>query len=795
MLLNSDNPTVANTSINSHNFNFKKTLFSYLKHWKWFVLSLLLCLGLAYLYLRYTTPKYEAYAKIMLLEDKDAASALMFQDMTLFSEREEAKMEDEIEVIRSRNFLNKIVKDLNLNVKIYNQGRINDSEFYKNAPISINFIASDSLVHNTSFGFFIEVLSDAQFNYKIYTDDVPVKTSFGENIPTAFGGMIITPKMANIKNYIGNEFYVAISPVVSISNYLRDAITIQPIGKSSKVLSISYVDPVPRKAIDIINTLIEEYNRSAMDMKNSHSRKTANFIDKRVELIAQDLVSVDDSIVRFKTGNKVTDVASEAGQFLSISTQNEQVLDQNKTELRILNYMNESLNSANGFQHIPSNLGLGDPTISELSTRYNELLNRREELAKSAGNKNLALVNLDESLDNIRQNLRTTVNNSIFSSRIRIENLESQASKVNSKIYSVPGQESKLRSIERKQGIKESLYLYLLEKREEAAISLASTTPNIKVVDEAFSTGAPVSPNKKTVFAAALFLGLFIPFSILYVKDLLDTKIHNKEDVEAQLKNITVLGEIPRLKGKELNKLVQKNDTSLLSESMRIVRTNLDFVRHGRHVKDYNNIIFVTSTINGEGKSLFSLNLALTLVNTNKRVLLIGADIRNPKQIIDKFKVVNGNKNNLGLTDFLSDDAVAVEETILTHNIKGINVEVLPSGKIPPNPAELLMSDRMKSLFDNVSERYDYIIVDTAPCMLVTDTLLFSQYAGHSVYLTRADYTEKSILNFAKDLHDNNKLKGMMVVVNDVDQANFGYGAKYGYYGAKRKKGIFGYWR
>lgn len=603
--------------------------------------------------------------------------------------------------------------------------------------------------------------------------------------------MIITPKTIDIKNYIGSELYITITPITDISQYLRKAIVIEPVGKSTKVLDISYTDPVPRKAIDVINTLIKEYNNSTMELKNSRSRNTANFIDKRVELIASDLVNVDDSIVRFKTGNKVTDVTSEAGQFLSISALNEQELDQNKTELSILSYMKESLDESEGFQHIPSNLGLGDPTISELSSRYNELLNRREELDKSAGNKNMALVNLDESLDNIRQNLKTTVDNSIRSSRIRIGSLESQSSRINSKIYSVPGQESKLRSIERKQGIKEALYLYLLQKREEAAISLTATSPNVKVIDEAFSGEYPVSPNKKMTLAAALFLGLLIPFSILYVKDLLDTKIHNKEDVEQELPNITVLGEIPRLKGKELSKLIQLNDRSLLSESMRIIRTNLDFVRRGRHVKNNDNVIFVTSTINGEGKSFFSLNMALTLVNTNKRVLLIGADIRNPKPIINKFKVVETVTEKPGLTEFLSDETVGVKDTIITYDVNGIRLSVLPAGKIPPNPAELLMGDRMKTLFDSVSEQYDYIIVDTAPCMLVTDTLLFSQYAGHTVYLTRADYTEKNILNFAKDLHTNNKLKGMMVIVNDVDQANFGYGAKYGYYGTTKGKKRF----
>jgi tyrosine-protein kinase Etk/Wzc len=230
----------------------------------------------------------------------------------------------------------------------------------------------------------------------------------------------------------------------------------------------------------------------------------------------------------------------------------------------------------------------------------------------------------------------------------------------------------------------------------------------------------------------------------------------------------------------------------LLAESFRIIRTNFDYVKRGRHVTDYNNVLFVTSTINGEGKSFFSINMALTFANTNKRVLLIGADIRNPQIEFEPLKQKNTKAvSKIGLTEYLSDDAVLVKDAINTIEVGNNKIDVLLSGKIPPNPAELLMSDRMKPLFDEVSNQYDYVIVDTAPSMLVTDTLLFSHFAGHTVYMTRADYTEASILNFAKDLHDKEKLNGMMLVVNDVNQSNFGYGAKYGYYGAKKKKAWF----
>ncbi|GGK29109.1 tyrosine protein kinase [Yeosuana aromativorans] len=791
-MISDNNTNMLDVQQSNEPFNLKKTISLYTKKWAWFLLCIALFLGLAHLYLRYQIPKYEAVANIMLISDTDASDpSAVFKDISLFSEKEDAQVEDEILVLSSRGVINEVADKLDLNIRYFTQGRVIETELYKNIPIAINFIASDSIINNTRFNFFIDINSDLGFNYRINEEDTPKKVVFGETIPTPFGGMVITPKSESKASLIGSNIRVQLTPLQDVTERLRNSIGIYQSGKSSKVISINLVDAVPERAKDIINTLISEYDAYTSYVKNIRSKNTAEFIDKRIDLIASDLVNVDDSIVRFKTGNKITDVSSEAGQFLSSNAQNQQVLDESKTQLRVLNYMEESLGDDNAsFEPIPANLGSGDPAISALASRYSELLANRERLLRSAGEKNLVVVELDQSLNSIRQSLRQNIENSKKGLQIRIASLENQSDRINSKIYSVPGQERKLRSIERKQGIKESLYLYLLQKREEAAITLTSTSPNLKIIDSAYGYDSPVSPNKRMIYIGAFFLALFLPFSVIYVKDLLDTKIHNKEDLEQVITNMTILGEIPKIKSKH-TPLVQRNDRSLLSESFRIIRTNFDYVRRGRHVKDYDNVIFVTSTINGEGKSFFSMNLALTFANTDKRVLLIGADIRNPKIDLEPLKKKKDKIAKIGLTEYLADDSVLVGEAINSYEVGKNHIDVMLSGKVPPNPAELLMSDRMKPLFDKVSEQYDYVIVDTAPAMLVTDTLLFSHFAGHTVYMTRAEYTEKPILKFAKELHANNKLKGMMLVVNDVDQANFGYGAKYGYYGAPKRKSFF----
>lgn len=781
-----------NTSNNNlDNFNLKKTLSLYAKQWKWFVLSLIICLGLAYVNLRYTTPKYLAVAKIMLLDDKDNSSVGALNDLSIFSEREDAMVEDEIQVIKSRSFLRNIVKKLTLNVRYYTKGRVYESELYKSTPILVNFIESDSIINNTNSNFFIEILSDTDFNYRKNEDGTPKKYAFGETVPTSFGGIIITPKNQNIENSVGNNIRVNITKAEFLAESLKDRISIAPTGKSSKVVQVSLVDPVIEKAKDIVNTLIHEYNNFSIKKKNEISDSTALFIDRRIRMVEKNLINVDDSIVGFKTSNKITDVVSEAGQFLNSSVANEQQIDATKMQLSQLNYVKETLGDETGkYNSIPSNLGAGDPTISALSSRYNELLDRRRSLLKSAGSQNPIVLELNQTIASVRQNLQQSINSSSKTLRIQINSLESQSRRINSKITSVPGQENRLRGIERERQTIESLYLYLLQKKEEAAISLTATSASAKIIDEAYnSAGGPISPNKKMTYVSAILLGLLIPFAVFYTKNLLDTKIHNKEDLQGEIKDITVLGEIPKINSNKV--LVEKNDRSILSESFRIIRTNFDYIKRTRQVEKYNNVVFVTSTINGEGKSFFSMNMALTLANTNKKVLLIGADIRNPKLLMGLDNKKKKDLAKIGLTDYLVDKSVIVDEAINNYDIKGNKIDILLSGKVPPNPAELLMSDRMKTLFDKVSEQYDYVIVDTAPAMLVTDTLLFSQYAGHTIYLTRADYTEKRILNFAKELHTENKLKGMMLVVNDVKQSNFGYGAKYGYYGAKEKKGFF----
>ncbi|WP_194767557.1 GumC family protein [Tamlana sp. I1] len=778
---------VQNKNSNNKSFDFKKTINLYTKHWKWFLISCIVFLSLAYLKNRYTVPVYSATAKIMLSDDKGSGKELL-NDLSVLSSSQDTQVEDEIQVIKSRESFKAIIKKLRLNVQYFKLGRLNDSELYKSSPIEVAFSEPDSIINNVNATLHLKITSQTEFEFSIGDQIEPKVYAFGESIATPFGDIKILANQSKIEKIVGSSIRIEIKSVEDLSKYLKSNISIFPSDRNaSKVLDIYLEDRNVNKAIDIINELINQYNLSAERLNKNRALNTANFIHERVNNIAQDLISVEDSIVRFKASNKITDISSGSVNLSTSSISNEARLQELMTQLNMLNYVQKTLKNAN-MESLPSNLG-DEGGLSALVLKYNELLERRSVLLKSAGENNSVVIEINQNLNSLKSNLLGTINSSIYTLNIQINSIQNQQSKINTKFSSIPRQESKLMSIERRQNIKEQLYLYLLQKREEAEISQTTSVPVSKTIDPAYSLGA-IQTNGRIVYFGALFMGLMLPFMFIYVADLLDNKIHNKEDLENEISNISVLGEIPNVKGSE-GKLIKFNDRSILSESFRIIRTNFEFLRRDKNVQKYKNVIFVTSTINGEGKSFVSLNAALTLANTGKKVLLIGADLRNPQIFSAISKDINEKRSKIGLSEYLSDYTIQLSDIINSHAINNVNIDMLLSGKIPPNPAELLMDERMKDLFDAVSETYDYVVVDTAPSMLVTDTLLMHEYAGHTIYVTRAGYTEKRILNFVNELHAKNKLNHMMLIINDVKESNFGYGARYGYYGTPEKKSFF----
>lgn len=778
---------IGNSSSNTNDIN--NFINNYLKkHWKWFILSIIAFVALAYFYLRYTAPEYAISAKIMLINDKPTApETIVFDDLREYSEKS-TKVDDEIEILKSRSLMVNVVKELSLNYRFFAEGRIHKQELYPEPPIKVNFFKSDSIIQDSGFIFHVNILSDTKFGYHIEGDETNQEFSFGTNIPTPMGNMVITPNTVDIKKLKGRSIMVSIDPIEKIAQFYKDKIVISPTQEGSNVLTISLEDQVVEKAINIIDELIKQYNNKSIEDKALIAKRTSDFINERIDLIASDLSQVDSSAVKFKAGNRLTNIASDANIYVAAGSENEQQLIAAGTELNMANYMKDFVTNQEASELIPANIGLTDPTISETTTRYNELVLERERLLKSSSEKNPIVVNLDQQLSGLKQTLSQSLNNLTNTLSIKVNNLKNREARINSRIYSVPGQERKFRDIERQQQIKESLYLYLLEKREESVLSLASKSANARIIDPAYLTSEfPVSPKKKIIYLAGLIFGLLVPFSIIYLKNLLDNKVHSKEDVVKAVSNVPFLAEIPKINNSK-KAFIKRNDRSVLAESFRILYTNLDYFINSKKVSnDKGTVIYVTSTIGGEGKSFVAENLALTLAYSNKKVLLLGADIRNPsfRGVLNDKKI---NKFN-GLTEYLTGKK-EINEIIQPILDEG-KLDVITSGTIPPNPAEILMNNKMKLLFEELKKHYDFIVADTAPSMLVTDTLLISNFADHTIYVAKAGYTDKKILDFPQEIQNGEKLKGMVMVVNGVKNTNFGYGNKYGKaYKAKTPKKI-----
>lgn len=784
-------------SENYHNDNNLKDLITqYSKHWIWFLFSVLSFLALAYLYNRYATQKFELTSKIQVLEEKGASPELsVFKDLDFLGGGQN-EIEDEIEVLNSRSNFIEVVKALRSNIVLKEVGNVKEREIYRNQPIKVNFLEPDSVVYQSSLTFELQLTGKNEFTYSNDKEEVEKSYTFGKNIKTKSGDIIITPNPENYNQYLGKTVKVIVSPVAKVAGEYKEEVKITNIDEFSKIITLSLKHPIPAKGRDILNKLTEIYNKNAIQDKKEIADRTFSFINDRIADISRNLTDVDETAENFKTSKGLADIQSQASINLNVGAANQQELANYRNQLNIASSMKSLMDDQTSFDEtLPSNIGLSDPSIANSTAKYNQLVQERRRLLKSSDEKNPVIVSLNEQLSGIKNGLKASLNNVESNLSLTVNSLSRQQSRINSQLYSAPSNQRELRDITRKQETTESLYLYLLQRREESQVALASTAPKSKVIDAAYLVDdRPISPNKPKIYIAAFIAGLLLPFLIIYGQNLLDNKIHSKSALESYARNVPVLAELPKLE-KKSNKFIDDNDRSVLAESLRILRTNLDYLIKSKQGQPYNNVVLVTSSVSGEGKTFVSTNLSMIFSSTKKKVLLIGADIRNPKLYtyfidnnVDALSKPKRNKNK-GLSEYLIEDDTVVDEIIQPMLVYNNTVDVIYSGKILPNPSELLMNQRFKELIDDVEKRYDYVIVDSAPLMLVTDTLLIAPYANHTIYVTRADTTEIKVIDFPISLQKEGKIKGLSFLVNDVKESNLGYGGKYGYgYGLVKKK-------
>lgn len=762
--------------------NIQELLFRYLIHWPWFVVSIIICIACAWGYLRLTTPIYNISATVLIKDEKKGGGASMSSDLEKMGLEgfvsSSSNVDNEIEVLRSKSLAREVVNNLGLFVTYMDEDEFPSKELYHTSPVlvSLTHQEADKLPGRMEINMILQPtgalgvqITVGEKEYRKQFDKLPAVFPTDEGTIAFFANndtlSAVCPenitKERHITAFINRPFSVLKEYVNSLS--------IAPTSKTTSVVVISLENTNTRRGRDYINKLLEMYNINANNDKNEVAQKTAEFIDERIGIISKELGSTEQDLENFKRSAGITDLNSEAQIALTGNAEYEKKRVENQTQINLVMDLQRYM-KGNEYEVLPSNIGLQDAASAGAIDRYNQMLVERKRLLRTSTENNPTIINLDTSIRAMRTNVQATLDATLKGLQITKEDLAREASRYSRRINDAPTQERQFVSIARQQEIKSGLYLMLLQKREENAITLAATANNAKIIDEALADDNPISPKKTIVYLAALVLGVGFPVGVIYLIGLTKFKIEGRADVE-KLTSLPVVGDIPLADEKTGSIAVFENQNNLMSETFRNVRTNLQFM-----LENGKNVILVTSTISGEGKSFISANLAISLSLLGKKVVIVGLDIRKP----GLNKVFNIPKKEHGITQYLTNTTANLMDFVQPSDINK-NLFILPGGTVPPNPTELLARGGLEKAIETLKANFDYVILDTAPVGMVTDTLLIGRVADLSVYVCRADYTHKAEFTLINELAENNKLPNLCIAVNGLDLNSRKYGYYYGY--------------
>lgn len=762
--------------------NIQELLFRYLIHWPWFVISIIICIACAWGYLRLTTPIYNISATVLIKDEKKGGGASMSSDLEKMGLEgfvsSSSNVDNEIEVLRSKSLAREVVNNLGLFVTYMDEDEFPSKELYHTSPVlvSLTHQEADKLPGRMEINMILQPtgalgvqITVGEKEYRKQFDKLPAVFPTDEGTVAFFANndtlSAVCPenitKERHITAFINRPFSVLKEYVNSLS--------IAPTSKTTSVVVISLENTNTRRGRDYINKLLEMYNINANNDKNEVAQKTAEFIDERIGIISKELGSTEQDLENFKRSAGITDLNSEAQIALTGNAEYEKKRVENQTQINLVMDLQRYM-KGNEYEVLPSNIGLQDAASAGAIDRYNQMLVERKRLLRTSTENNPTIINLDTSIRAMRTNVQATLDATLKGLQITKEDLAREASRYSRRINDAPTQERQFVSIARQQEIKSGLYLMLLQKREENTITLAATANNAKIIDEALADDNPISPKKTIVYLAALVLGVGLPVGVIYLIGLTKFKIEGRADVE-KLTSLPVVGDIPLADEKTGSIAVFENQNNLMSETFRNVRTNLQFM-----LENGKNVILVTSTISGEGKSFISANLAISLSLLGKKVVIVGLDIRKP----GLNKVFNIPKKEHGITQYLTNTTANLMDFVQPSDINK-NLFILPGGTVPPNPTELLARGGLEKAIETLKANFDYVILDTAPVGMVTDTLLIGRVADLSVYVCRADYTHKAEFTLINELAENNKLPNLCIAVNGLDLNSRKYGYYYGY--------------
>lgn len=764
-------------------FSIKEFLIKYF-HYTWlFVLSVAICIFCGWLYLRYTTPKYRVSATLIIRNDNNRGKQDMFSDLMLYQEG--TNKQNEIQILRSRKLMTRVVQKLGLQYSYYVVGNVKTTNIYREAPFEIQLIPP---IDNTG-SLYLTIHLTGPTTFRI--GENAQEYHFGQIINVGLNKVRLIQRESSYSTLDYKQFIVRRDQEEVAALTALNGLDISGADDISNVLRLTYVTENPRLGADIINTLMDEYSNAGVEDKNLINRKILGFIDDRLKFVEKQLDSVERDLQVYKTDRQVIDLGAQSKVYLDNMTTTTKNIQEQDIQLQVVGLLENYLRDSSGnLGLVPSTLGITDNTLQEFTASYNKLVIEREKQLQTGATLNSPIVkSLDKDINESREKLLRNLANIKATYKGTLNALQSQNSELKNQLASVPQKERESRERARQQEIKQNLYLYLLQKKEESGIAQASVIADSKVIDDALSAGNRVSPNAVRIYTMVLFIGLVIPVVIIYILDLLNDKVTTKADI-LRVTNVPIVAEVGH--SSEENALLFPNKSrTVVAEQIRIMRSNLRFLLPDKPDK---NTILVTSSFSGEGKSFISINLAAALALSGKKTVLLEFDLRKPK-VLAGLGLPKGD----GLTNYLVGSGSLPQ--LVTPVPAVDNLFVIPSGPIPPNPSEILLSDKMPGLFAWLSENFDAIVIDTAPVGLVSDSMTLSQYADVSLYIIRQRYTYKKQLQFIQDLYELKKLPRMGLVINDVLSVGarnyYGYGGgRYGYgygygYGAKNNNGYY----